>query len=248
MSALNRPPEEVLQPSRLPDYKKRMRIFWDELITLHTNLSLTRQIADFNFRLFQAPAEFFVYTSRNLISQCVLIITRLWGDKRKETLTLDKFGAWLVSAVRSQYKNDVEGLLQVAQPSRELENFIESLRAIRHAEVAHLNLEAKLGFRTRPKPLNLGELQRIADCLGSYYNNINFNAESMFIPVNFLAEGGRFYEGQLGYIFDRLALDSKWFRIPEEHPSAWPRYKAKLSPEELEEVNGVAKRHRRELP
>ncbi len=46
MSVLDLKPEEVLQPSRLPEYQKKMRIFWDELVYLHTNLRLLRQVSN----------------------------------------------------------------------------------------------------------------------------------------------------------------------------------------------------------
>ncbi|MCP4600153.1 MAG: hypothetical protein GY847_06395 [Proteobacteria bacterium] len=245
MRILDMKPDEVLQPSRLPEYRKKMRIFWDELVYLHTNLSLLRQIADFDFKLFQAPEALFRYTSRNLMSQCVLIVTRVWGDKRKDVLTLDRFGAWLPGSVKWTYMESVKNLLHSAQPSSKVVVLIDNLRSIRHADVAHLSRDIKLGFKTRPATLNLEEMQEIADCLGDYYNSINFGAEAAFVLMQFHAPSGKYHERQLGYVLDRLALGSKWFRIPEEHPSLWPEYRAKLSSEELEEINAVGRRHRK---
>jgi hypothetical protein len=69
----------------------------------------------------------------------------------------------------------------------------------------------------------------------------------MFVLIQLEAPSGKYHESELGYVFDRLALGCNWFRIPEEHPSLWPKYRAKLSCEELEEINAVRRRHRKEV-
>jgi hypothetical protein len=244
MSVLDRVPEKVLQPSRLEDYQRKMKVFSDELVYLHTNLSLLRQIADFDSSLFQAPVALFRYIRLNLMSQCVLIVTRLWGDKRKDVLTLDSFGAWLPSAVRCCYTDDVKDILKATHPSRRVEDLIDNLRTIRHADVAHLGRDVKLGLKTRPAPIKLDEIQEIATCLGGYYNCVNFGAEMMFVLAQLEAPGGKYHESQLGYVFDRIALGSKWFQIYRDHPKLWPEYKAKLSSEQLHALNAVAARQR----
>ena len=237
-------PEEVLQPSRLAEYQRKMRIFADELVYLHTNLSLLQQIADFDFTLFQAPVTLFAYVRRNLISQCVLIVTRLWGDKQKHVLTLDDLGAWLPDAVKRPYMNDVRETLRVAHPSQRVIDLIDGLRRIRHADVAHLGRDVKLGLKTQPTPIKLEEVQEIATCLGDYYNSVNFGAEMMFVLVQLETRSGEYHESELGYVFDRIALGSKWFEIHRKHPDLWPEYKAKLSSDQLDEINAVAMRQR----
>ncbi|MCP4680279.1 MAG: hypothetical protein GY854_33265 [Deltaproteobacteria bacterium] len=220
-----------------------MSIFRDELVYLHTNLSLLRQIKDFDFLLFPTGGTFFRFVARNLATQSVLIVTRLWGDTSKKGLTLDRFRKWLTRSVRRSYLQELEMLLDSVRPDQRIEKLIRDLRNIRHADLAHLDERVKLGFETPPTPVKLEDLQQVAESLGLIYNSTNFGAETFLVLINLQAPSGRSYEGQLGYILDLLALNSKWFRIAEQDSHLWSEYRAKLSAEDLKKLNALRERH-----
>jgi hypothetical protein len=159
-------PEEVLQPRCLEDYKKRMVVFRDELVYLHTSISLLRQIYDFDFRLFPSGGTFFRFVARSLTTQSVMIVTRLWGDKAKKSLTLDKFRPWLLKSVQRMYVSDLKELLDCVWPDQQTEAVIASFRDVRHADLAHLDEKIKLDIQTRPTPIKLRDLEQVAETLG----------------------------------------------------------------------------------
>ncbi len=87
--------KDIVQPSLLPEYYRRMGVFSDDLMIACTNLSILRQVQDFDADLFEAPEGFLSFLAMNLMDQVLLILTRLWGDRRRGVMTMDDFAVWL---------------------------------------------------------------------------------------------------------------------------------------------------------
>src|SRR5438876_9085581 len=100
---------EVVNKRHLSKYETEAGVLRDDLIYLHTNLSLISQLNDFDAKLFEAPAALLDYLGHCLLTECILICTRLWKDKRSKSLTLDRFAVWLLDpGVRPQFRSELQ--------------------------------------------------------------------------------------------------------------------------------------------
>lgn len=161
---------------------------------------------------------------------------------------LKSFCRWLVDPViRPQYRQELLDRLKSAEPSQDAHTALEAMRPIRHAALAHLELGPDQGLKTSPAIVPLSDLEAAASALGAYFNAMSFGAEQFFVPIQFYSQNDSWHDGDLGYVLDCIALRSKWFTAPIEHPEFFKRkMKPSLSPAELAEINGVRRRHRME--
>ena len=228
-------PEDIIQPCHLAEYNRRMGIFSDDLTIAHTNLSILRQIRNFDAELFEAPSALLPLLNTNLIDQVLLILTRLWRDKTRGAMTMDKCAKWLrEKGAKEEYRGIVACTIDQAMSPSDTCDVIESCRKIRHARVAHLS--AQLPLRTTP--VSVREVERAAESLGDFYNVMNFGATRKFVLVEFHYDGQKYYEGDFGYVLDQIALGSKWFSLPERDP-----HFRTLTERQLEKVNEVRRRY-----
>ena len=235
-------PSDIVQPALLAEYDRRLGVFADDLTIAHTNLCILRQMRNFDAALFEAPAALLSYLGTNLIDQVLLILTRLWGDTSRGVMTMDKFATWLrEKGVRPECRHSVASAIDQATPSPNLWNVIERCRKIRHARVAHLSAELRL--RTTPVSVRLDEIECAANALGDLYNAMNFGATMEFVLIEFHCDDGRYDEGDFGYVLDRIALGSKWFSLPEKHPSIWPHFRETVTEEQLTKINELRCRY-----
>ena len=228
-------PEDIIQPCHLAEYNRRMGIFSDDLTIAHTNLSILRQIRNFDAELFEAPSALLPFLSTNLIDQVLLILTRLWRDKPRRVMTMDKFATWLrETGVRPEHRHEVACAIDQAMPPSDICDALERCRKIRHARVAHLS--AQLRLRTTPVLVRQGEAERAAKALEDLYNAMNFGAIRKFVLVEFQYDGQKYHEGDFGYVLDRIALGSKWFSERDPHFET-------LTEGQLAKVNEVRRRY-----
>ena len=238
--------DQVVNARHLPRYRRDSDALRDELTYLHADLALLSHLWSFPAELFEAPPALIPFMAHNLTTECVHICFRVWLDNRKGVLTLRKLGNWLVDpGIRPEYRQELLDRLTAAEPTREAQDALEALRPIRHAALAHLELVPAQGLRTPPAPVPLGDLKIAAAALGKYFNAMVFGAEQFFVPMQFYSQDGSWHDGDLGYVLDCIALQSKWFTAPVEHPGFFRRVlRPQLGPDELAEVNRVRHRHR----
>ena len=104
-----------------------------------------------------------------------------------------------------------------------MEEILESFRSVRHCVLAHLDANVIGGLKSPPQPVVRRELQDVARALGRYYNAMSFGAEQLFVPIQFYSKDDSWWGGDLGYVLDRIALGSKWFTAPRDHPEFFRR-------------------------
>lgn len=235
-------PNEIVNRSLLAEYTKRMGVFSDDLTIAHTNLSVLRQMREFDEELFGAPAALMTLLRINLIDQILLILARLWKDKTRGTVRLDTFRDWLIdSAVVPVHRGAVEAALAGAWPSQETCATIERCRKIRHARLAH-----QLGTLPLHGGLvcvRLDEIEEAAQALGTLYGAMNFGTSQDLVFVEFQAREDEWVEGDFGYVLDRIASGSRWLSLPPEYPELWLKLKERLSEGQVAEINKVRARH-----
>ena len=238
-------PNEVVNPSFLEEYEKQIGIFKDDLIYLHTNLNFIRQINEFDHELFQSPIGLWQYLTNGFFTYSLLIICRLWADSNKKTITLDKFAKQLLKrGIKPIYRKELKERINEATPEQEKKENIEGMRKIRHARIAHISRKVQLNLTTPPKPVPFENIISAADFLGNYFNAMSFGTTWHFVPLNFLSEPSKWHEGDLGYLLDKIALDSKWFELPEKHPDLWTKLRKSLTKEQMDKINEVRLRYR----
>lgn len=237
--------EEVVRKSCLTQYQKDLSRLRDEITYLHSNVSLVTQLSDFDVEFFQAPKAIIRYLANRLFTDSVLIVTRVWGDRSKGMFGLPKMAAWLIkSAVKDAHRDAVKEAIELATPKAELLESIDRMRGVRNARLAHV-------ARNPPEPKSatpvaLSDVQSAAQGLAQYYGAMAFGVDTRFVLVQFNRPTGAWYEGDLGYVLEQIALGSKWFEIPEKHPELWPKYRDQLDGERLDALNLI--RQRRRLP
>ena len=230
-------PEDIIQPCHLAEYNRRMGIFSDDLTIAHTNLSILRRIRNFDAELFEAPSALLPFLSTNLIDQVLLILTRLWGDKPGGAMTMDKCANWLSKkGAKKEYRDSVACTIDQAMPPSDTCDVIERCRKIRHARVAHLSAELRL--HTTPVLVRQEEVERAAKALEDLFNAMNFGAIREFVLMEFQYDGQKYHQGDFGYVLDQIALESKWFSLPERDP-----HFETLTEGQLAKVNEVRRRY-----
>lgn len=235
-------PDEIVKPSLLARYTQHMGIFSDDLTIAHTNLSVLRQMREFDAELFGAPAALMTLLYMNFVDQILLILARLWKDKSRDTVRLDKFSDWLKnSAVLPEHRAAVEAALIQAWPSRETCKTIERCREIRHARLAHQR--GTLPLHGRLVLVTLDEIEEAAWALGMLYEAMNFGTSQDLVFLEFQAREGEWAEGDFGYVLDRIAAGSRWLSFPPDCPELWLQLRQRLSEHQIAEINKVRARH-----
>ena len=238
------PAIEVLNDQHRQQYEAEADVLRDDLVYLHTNLSLALQLNDFDADLFEAPTALLDYLASSLVTECALICPRLWKDKRKSTLTLDRFADWLLDpGVRPKFRAELQARLTAALPAAGAEEAIERLRSVRHARLAHVSRNMVQGLSTPPAPVPLDELRTIAHALGTYFNAMSFGAEQTFVLLQFYSASGNWQDGELGYVLERLALGSRWLKEVDEFPHLWQIERKGLGEEPLRKINELRQKH-----
>jgi len=240
--------EEAVNASCIGRYNADFDALQDELVFLHSNLRLLSQLRQFPAGLFEAPTALFSFLIHNLTTECVLICCRLWRDKPRHTLTLDRFADWLVTeGIRPDVREELKIRLEAATPSEDTQKTIDNLRTVRHARLAHLDHLMLRGLKSPPTPVPFRDLEKTAGALGRYLNAMAFGSEHHFVLIEFFSQNDEWHEGDLGYVLDRLALGSKWFTALEQHPDFfWSHLRPELGPDELQAINSVRTRYQME--
>ncbi len=235
---------EAINQSYLEEYNSHIAVFRDDLIYLHSNLHFVGQIIEFDLELFEAPTAFLQYLANRFITEGILIITRLWEDKPSDAMTLDKLSKWLLDyGIKPNYRREFHERLNAAKPSAKIIESIKRMRKIRNARIAHIGKKTNIGLNQPPEPVVWEEVRSAAQFLGKYFNACSFGKKHMFVPIQFYAEAGAWHEGELGYILDLIALNSKWFELPEKFPHLWVKQWQTLTQEQISEINSVRRRH-----
>lgn len=239
---------EVINASYIERYKADFDALQDELVFLHSNLRLLSQLRQFPAGLFEAPTALLSFLIHNLTTECVLICCRLWCDKPRHTLTLDRFADWLVTTgILPDCRDELKIRLEKATPSKGIQKTIDNLRTVRHARLAHLDHLMLRGLRSPPATVPFTDLEKAAGALGHYLNAMAFGTEQHFVLIEFYSQNDEWHEGELGYVLDRLALGSKWFTELEQHPEFfWSYLRPQLGTEELQAINSVRTRYQME--
>jgi hypothetical protein len=238
----------VLLPEHLQDYWTKADALRDELIYFHANLRLLSQIRAFPATLFEAPPALLGFVAHSLTTECVHICYRILLDQTADRLTLHSLRGWLVdTAVRPEYRDDLRRRLRPASISRRANALAEGLRGVRHAYLAHLDYPTLAGLKSVPRAVPFGDLRILAGALARYFNAMLFGATQMFVPAQFGSDGGPWYEGDLGYILEQVAIGSKWFTAPVENPEFFARVlRPQLTDEDLRAINTVRRRRQME--
>ncbi len=235
---------DVLNDRYLEQYRRDSGVLRDELVYLHSNLRLLSQLRQFPVSLFEAPQALFWFLIKNLTTECALICCRVWKDKPKRALTLNRLAKWLTErAIRPQYRDELTARLESARVPDSVESTIDSLRSVRHASIAHLDYQGIGALKSSPQPVSFQELRAAGEALGAFFNALSFGSQQLFVVVQFYSQDDAWFEGDLGYVLDRIALGSSWFTAPEKHPAFWRVLRQRLDAEQLREINGVRTRH-----
>jgi len=219
-----------------------MGTFSDDLTIAHTNLSILRQMREFDAELFEASTAVMTLLYINFVDQILLILTRLWEDKRRGTVRLGKFSAWLKdTAVLPEYRAAVGACLTQAWPPLKACEIIERCREIRHARLAHQR--GTLPLHGGYAIVSLDEIEEAARALGMLYEAMNFGTSQDLVFLEFQARKGEWAEGDFGYVLDRIASGSKWFSLPPEYPELWLKLQQRLNEDQIAEINKARARH-----
>ena len=240
----NHKPEAVLNERHLSQYQRDSSVLNDDLVYLHSNLQLITQLGEFDAELFEAPTALFWYLGNLLITDCGMVCARIWKDKARGTLTLNRFAEWVLDpAIRPQYREALKLRLKKAALSPEAEEIVESLRDIRHARLGHIDHSVIAGLKTEPKSVPLESIKTLAQSFASFFNALTFGTVHEFVLVQFYAASGDWHKADLGYVLDRIALGSKWFGDVDQYPGLWRIMRDRVNPEQLNRINAIRTRH-----
>lgn len=81
--------------------------------------------------------------------------------------------------------------------------------------------------------------------LGDYFNTLTFGHEQHFVVVQLSQDENADHRNELSYLFDLIALQSKWIEAYDEEPEYWERtLRQQLTPSDLKEINRIRRRFR----
>ncbi|MBI5504225.1 MAG: hypothetical protein HY899_05465 [Deltaproteobacteria bacterium] len=188
-------PSEMLRPSYRKEYDLRRSRLCDELILLNTNVHLLGQIIRFDRELFEAPQALFWYLTQLMLRESVIIATRVWGDRRRDASTLDKFGAWLIrDALLATHRQAMRKRLDSACPSQQLVFAMDDMRTMRNVQLAHLAKGNVLGLAAPAVTVSFKTIRAVADALGEYFNAASIGATQLTFRTSRRSFLGNFVE------------------------------------------------------
>lgn len=217
----------------------KRELVWDNMVELHTNVSILEQIRTFSPFLAGAGLRFLNYVAGTVFRYSCVMVARVWTDTQPETVTMRKLINEIARAMRSDLRKPYKDRAKANYPDPATERRIERAR---HKHIAHLELQASIVDQERDLGVSFNDLRDVTTALGSTYNAMNLDSHSMFVLTSFDFDnrGG----GTLGAVLDALALRSQPSKFWNDHPELWEEIMApRISRADLDRLNRIRQRH-----
>jgi len=243
-------PADVIQPSWLEEYERKMDPLWQELILLNSNLYVLEKLSKFPIHLFTEPlrGQFLDIVAVNLSGMCAMSVWRLWLDPDTRSLTLRRFSEDVGKHLRSKYRQEFNTALADLKWD---ERALERVEKFRNKRMAHFDSKCNLSPEVRRTlRLVLPDLTKLRDTLNSLFEILCFDRGRAMLPPYYdpKVQHPRDMDprSDVEVILDKIARNSPRLNMPEEQPQVWPFFRENLSEDELQALNEY--RRKFELP
>ncbi|MDE2058834.1 MAG: hypothetical protein KGJ27_03785 [candidate division NC10 bacterium] len=226
----------------LGEYEKGMVFFYSGLVELNIILDLAERIINFPFDLFvfQDRTIFFTMVMQSFYDSAILIITRLATDQKGNVYTLRRFKNRVKELVKPEFKTSFEALLKKARFDATINNLLKRAEQLRTHRIAHTTQDWILGKVRISRP-NISELQALRTALNSLFDALSFEVKYNMLPLAYdprvlPASGGK-EKTDIEELLDCIARNSRLLNMPETHPDRWSRRRARLTGDQIKQVN-----------
>jgi len=234
-------PADVIQPSWLEQYKRKMDRLQQELILLNSNLYVLEKLSKFPIHLFTEPlrGQFLDMVAVNLSSMCAMSVWRLRLDPDTKSLTLRRFSEDVGKHLRPKYRQEFNTALADLKWD---ERALERVEKFRHKSMAHFDSKCNLSPQERRKLwLSLPDLTKLRDTLNSLFEILCFRLHRAVLPPYYdpkvLRPRDMDPRSDVEVILDKIARNSPMLNMPEEQPQVWPFHRQKLTKDDLKVLN-----------
>jgi hypothetical protein len=234
-------PADVIESSWLEEHERKINLLWQELILLNSNLYVLEKLSKFSTHLFtdRVRGDFLDIVAVNLSSMCAMSIWRLWLDKDKRSLTLERFKDDVAEHVRPEYRQDFDTALENLKWD---ERALDRVEKFRHKRMAHFDSKCNLSPQERRKLwLSLPALTNLRNTLNRLFEILCFGCEQSVLHIAYDAKiqhpRDMDSRNDVEIVLDAIARNSPILNMPEEQPQAWPFHRQKLSKDDLQALN-----------
>lgn len=233
--------KDILAEAGLGEYEKGMNFFYSELVKLNIILYLAECIINFPFNLFvfQDRTIFFTMVMQSFYDSAILIITRLATDRKGDPYTLRRFKNRVRELVKPEFKTLFEASLKKARFDATVRDLLNRAKQLRD-RIAHTTQDWILG-KERISRLNIPELQALRNALNSLLDALSFEVKYNMLPLAYgprvLPASGDKEKTDIEELLDCIARNSRLLNMPETHPDRWSRRRARLTGDQIKQVN-----------
>ena len=235
------PPEDVLKPQYVQDYKKLHEDIWHRLVETNTNVIILERIQSFPFHHFYSPNEniFWMSVYWNFFHISIITIHAIINDRGNNVHTLEKFKdniskEWLIDSEKDKYFQNLRKV-KFDQTTKIIRKKITSIRD----GFVH-RLFDNNGNLLNPEGITVTEIRHAYDDVERLFHACSFGSEyiPMFMPYLSSATcGGKPIETDIAHLLDLIVKDSSWLNQPERNPQAWQICKKTRSSAEILDLN-----------
>ncbi|MHA1336269.1 MAG: AbiU2 domain-containing protein [Promethearchaeota archaeon] len=240
MTLLYKKPEEIIKKQYIKDYKNSLEIIWLELVRLNSTVFVLEKLINFPAKIFLPKGKdlFLNLVYHNFIENCIIIISRIFTDKSKDTHTI----IWFKNKIRNKYLKDIykdefDKMLKERKFSKNVNTLSDKIHKIRSKLVAHLKRELLLNEITSDFKISFKELKEVVNAIEDLFILICFGHGHHLYPIqwipNLVRNDPLDNRTDIDEILDYFVLQNPILKLPEENPSLWNKIKLNYSHEEL---------------
>jgi hypothetical protein len=223
-------PKDLLLPSWLDEYERKIDLIHQQLIRLNSNTFILERIFPFRFDLFTPfHQDFWVLVEQALFESSVMIVWRVGVDSRSEGLTLQQLKNEILRNLKSDFKDEFQKLIKAASFEKTISKIKPTIGKIRHDYIAHFNLNhhvkpTSAGIKERT--LLFSDLKEFQVMLNSIFWLLCFDCRREVLPIDYLYPSKE-QQTDIEELLDAIVKNSGILNLPEKDPMIWPKLREK---------------------
>jgi hypothetical protein len=233
---------DVLLDGFLPEYNRRLDLFYSEMVRFNVNVFIADAIVAFPFDLFgDGEGDLFFYAAAtNSIEIALLLVYKLLRDNDLKSYSLVRFRNDIAVNVKDRAKLEYRKHLKENNVNPSTAKLLKKADSVRNNFIAHSSITANVN-RSKINLLNLKDIHLIQAELNGMFRSLGFQKDFMFLPIPYeptvIHPKGSDSRPDIVRVLDSKARESYILSMPEKHPEVWKFKRQHLKRNDVERLN-----------
>lgn len=235
---------QIFDEDKVREYESKHDALWHELVQAHMSMYVVEKVLEFpaDFLLDSERQTFLRLVLRNFTQQVALVVSNVFTDPDKRSLTFSSLQEWIGKHCFSEVRHEMSVYLGGLAEGNGIKSLLKRARLLRNKLLAHFDSE----YATDPKKkaeakIFLAELRSLLNRTEELVSGLCFGHGRSMLPLEYsplVCHAHRADSGpDIDWILVLLAANSTIVRMPEEQKDYWPVYAAGLTQEQKKIFN-----------